>query len=152
MVQTTAGSTLAISADAPATFDAAGYAAVSYTTIGEITDLGELGREYNLVTHNPVGTRGTRKFKGSFSEGSMQLSMGLDDDDAGQIMARAASTSDSPYSFKLTYQDGTVRYFQALVMDFKEGAGGVDDITSATMTLELTTAADGTGIIYVAAA
>ena len=151
MVQTTAGSTLAISADAPATFDAAGYAAVSYTTIGEITDLGELGREYNLVTHNPVGTRSTRKYKGSFNEGSMQVSLALDDDDGGQTIARAASTSDSAYSFELTYQDGTKRYFQALVMDFKEGAGGVDDITSATMTVEITTANDGTGIVYVTA-
>ena len=69
-VRTSAGTTLKVSASAPATFDKAGYSALTFTAVGEITDLGEFGREYALVTHNPVGTRGTQKFKGSFNEGT----------------------------------------------------------------------------------
>lgn len=148
-VNTTAGSTIAISASAPATFDSAGYAALSYTTIGEITDFGEFGREYNLVTHNPVATRGTRKFKGSFNEGQLVLQLGLDTDDAGQDIAYTASGSDALYSIKITAQNGDVYYMQVLVMGFKRGFGNVDQITSATITLEITTSTTGVGVVVV---
>jgi hypothetical protein len=115
--------------------------------VGEITDLGEFGREFALVTHNPVGTRGTQKFKGSFNEGTMSLSLGLDTDDAGQIIMKAASLSDDNYSFMVTTQSGDRYFFQAKVMSFKVGVGSVDSITTATCTLELTTNAAGVGIV-----
>lgn len=146
-VHTSAGSTLKISAGAPATFNAAGYGALTFTSVGEITDLGEFGREFTLVTHNPVGSRGTQKFKGSYNEGTMNLSLGLDTDDAGQVLMKAASLSDSAYSFEVTTQNGDVYYFQAMVMSFKVGVGSVDSITTATCTLELTTSAGGVGIV-----
>jgi hypothetical protein len=151
-VRTSAGTTLRISASAPATFDVSGYNTLFTSSptpplIGEITDLGEFGREYALVTHNPVGTRGTQKFKGSFNEGTMTMSLGLDTDDAGQILAKTASLSDDDYSFMVTTQNGDKYYFQAKVMTWKVGVGGVDQITTATVTLELTTNSAGVGII-----
>jgi len=146
-VHTSAGTTLKISANAPATFNVAGYSALTYTAVGEITDLGEFGREFTLVTHNPVGSRGTQKFKGSFNEGTMNLSLGLDTDDAGQVLMKAASLADTAYSFEVTTQNGDTYYFQAMVMSFKVGVGSVDSITTATCTLELTTSAGGVGIV-----
>jgi len=156
-VFTSAGTTLAISASAPATFDSTGYAAVfaespGPATVGEITDLGEFGREFALVTHMPVGSRGTQKFKGSFNEGTIALSMGLDTDDAGQISMKAASLSDSNYSFLVTTQNGDKYYFQAKVMSFKVNVASVDSITTATASLELTTTAAGVGIVEALAA
>jgi hypothetical protein len=150
-VRTSAGSTLAIAAAQPATYNAAGYAALTPTIIGEITDLGEFGRDYALVTHNPVDTRATVKRKGSYNEGTMDLKLALDPDDAGQIIAKAASISDDDHSFELTLQDGTIYYFQAQVMSFKVGVGSVDQITGASIKLELTSAPDGTGIVEVPA-
>ena len=146
-VRTSAGTTIAISASTPATFDEAGYLALSFTTIGEVTNLGEFGREYALVTHNPVGSRGTVKKKGSFNEGTMSMTLGLDTDDAGQILAKAAALSDSDYSFKVTTQNLDDYYFQAQVMSFKVGVGSVDQITTASITLELTTSSTGVGIV-----
>lgn len=151
-VRTSAGTTLRVTASAPSTFDAAGYntlftASPVPSLVGEITDLGEFGREYALVTHNPVGTRGTQKFKGSFNEGTMTLQLGLDTDDAGQILMKAGSVSDADYSFLVTTQNGDKYYFQAKIMSFKVGVGSVDSITTATCTLELTTNSAGVGII-----
>lgn len=151
-VRTSAGTTLRVTSSAPATFDSSGYNALFSASpapalVGEITDLGEFGREYALVTHNPVGTRGTQKFKGSFNEGTMSLSLGLDTDDAGQIIMKAASVSDNNYSFMVTTQNGDKYYFQAKVMSFKVGVGSVDSITTATTTLELTTTSAGVGIV-----
>ena len=148
-VRTTAGTTLKISASNPATFDATGYAALSFTTVGEVTNLGEFGREYNLVTHNPIDNRGTVKKKGSFNEGSIQLQLGVDDADAGQILMNAAALSDNDYSFLITTQSGQKYYFQAQVMQFKVNAGSVDQILAATATLEITTSSGGVGIVKV---
>lgn len=150
-VATTAGTTIAVSASSPATYDGSGYAALTYTSIGEVTDLGEFGREYTLVTHNPIGTRGTKKFKGSFNEGSLAMQLGLDTDNAGQDLLYTASGSDADYAFKVTAQNGDVYYFQAKVMSFKRSFGGVDQITSASVTLELTTSDSGVGVVIVEA-
>jgi hypothetical protein len=151
-VRTTAGSTIALSAAQPATYDAAGYAALTYTDIGEVSDLGDFSRVYNVVKYNTIANRATTKRKGSFDEGTMQLKVGLDNDDAGQILAKTALDDDADYSFKVTIQDGTVYYFPAQVTSFPIHLGGVDSITEATITLELTTDPNGGGIVEVAAA
>ena len=148
---TSAGSIIRISAALPATFNAAGYQALTYSTIGEITDFGEFGREYNLVSHNPVGNRSTQKFKGSFNEGSMTLQMALDTDDLGQILAKAALLSDANYSFLVQTQNLDRYYFMAQTLSFKVGIGSVDQITTATIQLELTTSSTGVGIVEVLA-
>jgi hypothetical protein len=151
-VFSSAGSTIAISTAKPATFDGTGYAALTFTAIGEVTDLGEFGREYNLITHNPIGNRGTVKKKGSFNEGSITLQLALDTDDAGQLLAKTASTSDADHSFVITTQNGDKYYFQAQVMSFKTSIGAVDSITSASIMLEITTSNTGVGVVEVLAA
>jgi hypothetical protein len=146
-VNTSAGSILRVSTGTPATFDVAGYAALTYVIVGEVTDLGEFGREYNLVTHNPIATRGTQKFKGSFNEGQMAIQLGLDTDDSGQALMKAASLIDGNRSFSVTTQNGDIYYFQAKVMSWKVGVGNVDQITSANSVLELTTSDGGIGVV-----
>jgi len=151
-VFTSAGTTLKVSAASPATFDAAGYAALTLTAVGEVTDLGEFGREYSLVAHNPVGSRATVKKKGSYNSGTMTLSLGLDTDDAGQVLLKAAALSDANYSFCVTTQNGDKYFFQAQVMSFKVGVGSVDQITTATVALEITANSAGVDIVEVLAA
>lgn len=150
--QTSAGTTLGISAGSPATFDETGFEALApYTLIGEVTDIGgDIGRVYNLVTQNPLSTRATRKYKGSFQSGSMQLSLAVDKSDAGQILAKTALNSDADYSFCLTLQDGAKTYFRGKVMSFPINVGNVDSITTATINIEIT--ADDDGNDYVEAA
>src|SRR5688500_11646387 len=151
-VNSYAGTTLKISASTPATYDATGYDALTYTNLAEITDLGEFGRDYALITHNPIGSRGTVKKKGSFNEGTMALQLALDTDDAGQVLVKAASMSDNDYSFLVTTQNGDKYYFQAQVMSFKVNLGSVDSITAASVNLELTSTSTGVGVIEVLAA
>lgn len=150
-VRSTAGSTLKVSASLPATHNVAGFGALSFTEVGEITNYGEFGRVYALITHNPVATRATVKMKGSYNEGTMDLQIGLDTDDAGQIIMKAASQSDNDYAFEVTTQNGDKYYFQAQVMSFKVNVGSVDQITTATVALELTTNSAGVGIVEVLA-
>ena len=151
-VQTVAGTSVSIAVAHPATFDAVGYAAVTgWAKIGEITDGGSHGKTYAEVTHAPIDTRTKQKFKGSIDIGTKTLQLGIDDTDAGQIIVKSALDSDSDYSFKVTYQDGSIDYFQAKVMSFAKAAAGVDSIRTATINLALTGTKTGVGIIEVAA-
>lgn len=149
-VETVAGTRISISAAKPATYDEAGYEAIAtWAKVGEITDGGSHGRTYNEVTHGPIDTRGTQKFKGSFNEGTKTLQLALDSSDAGQLIVKQALASDDSFSFKVEYQGGDVDYFQALVLSFQKATAGVDSIRSATVQLSLTTSKDGVGIVEV---
>lgn len=136
-VMTSAGSTIAISTALPGTQDAAGFNALTYTVVGEVTDIGEFGKEFNLVNHSPVGSRQVRKFKGSFNNGSLQLQMARDVSNAGQTSMRSALNSDNSFSFRVQLQDGTRLYFTGKVMSFKTAVGTVDQITGASATIEV---------------
>lgn len=150
-VNTAAGTVIAISAQIPATFDQAGYeaSAMVFTNIGEITDGGEHGGTHALVTHMPIASRVVQKFKGSRDEGNKTIQMGLDHDDAGQVILKAAQASDNNYSFRVSYPGGDFDYFQAKVMRFSKATTGVDTIISATTELAIVGSSAGIGVVEV---
>ena len=145
-VQTVAGTLLKVAAGAPATYDATGFAALTMITIGEVENLGNYGKKYALVKHNPIGTRATVKRKGSYDSGQMTLSIGRVPSDAGQLLAAAAAASDLSYSFEVIYPSGEKHYFSAQTMSFEYVNGTVDSIQKATVMLEL-----DNDIVFVAA-
>ena len=134
---TSAGTTIGISAALPATYDQATFAALTYTEIGEVSDLGEFGREYNVVKFNPLKDRRTVKRKGSFDDGTVQVQLAKAATDAGQILLKSAVNSDASHSVKIVLQDGTTFYFTAQVSSSTVNVGGVDQITSSTFKLEI---------------
>lgn len=136
-VFTSAGTTLGISAALPATYDATAFALLTFTSIGEITDMGEFGREYALVTHNPLGDRRTVKRKGSYNDGALTMSLGRVPSDAGQALLLTARDDDDSYAFVVTLQDGTKQYFSAQVMSYTTSVGSVDQITGASVMVEI---------------
>lgn len=150
--KTSAGTTLAISASAPATFNQAGFEALSFTEIGEITNIdGQIGRTYNTVSHNPLASRATQKLKGSYNSGSVSAQYAIDRDDAGQALVDAALISDAPYSFELTEQDGTKIYFRGLVMGNPVTPGSTDTVTGGSISIEITAEDDGDDFVIVEA-
>lgn len=137
---TAAGTALAISAGAPATQDEAGYAALTWTEIGQIEKIGAIGATTNKVEFQPL--KGPKqKHKGSTDYGSLQPSLAHDDEDAGQTLLRTASEPDNnaKYSFKATYPDGAIRYWQGRVFGYPETVDGADTIIMAAPTVEIDT-------------
>lgn len=137
---TAAGTALAISAAAPATEDAAGYAALTYTEIGQIEKIGAIGATTNKVEFQPL--KGPKqKHKGSTDYGSLQPSLAHDDEDAGQTLLRTAADPDDNdlYSFKATYPDGAIRYWQGRVFGYPENVDGADSIIMGMPTVEIET-------------
>lgn len=140
MTQTAAGSTLAISAAAPATQDAAGYAALTYTTVGGVEKLGTIGASFAKVEFQPLNGP-KEKLKGSADYGSLQPSMAHNETDAGQILLRTAAddVANALYSVKVTYQDGSKRYFQGRVFGYPENTDGADTVLMGNPTIEVCT-------------
>lgn len=136
-IRTSAGSKFYVTAASPATYDAAGFAALTFTEVQYVSNMGEFGGVNNLVTFNPLATRITVKRKGARSEGSIPLEMARVPTDPGQALLVAASNSDLSYSYKVEVQDGTIFYFSAQCMSYTNNVGGVDDIFMATATLEI---------------
>lgn len=136
---TSAGTSISISATLPTTYDAAGFAAapVAFVEIGEVSDLGEFGREYNVVKFNPLKSRRTIKRKGSYDDGTVQVQLARAATDAGQVILRSAANSDASHSVKIVLQDGTKFYFTAQVSSSTTNIGNVDQITSSTIKLEI---------------
>jgi hypothetical protein len=77
----------------------------TYVVVGELVSIPEFGRTYNEVTYNPLSTRGTKKFKGSFNDGTVAVQLGKDSSDAGQAAMLAALDTDFDYNFKVELND-----------------------------------------------
>jgi hypothetical protein len=133
------GGFLSASAAAPATYDAAGYAALSWTEVGEATEIPEYGAEHSTNTHTPLKTGIVNKYHGELNYGSISVPMAYDEVDAGQIILKAAIASKNEISFRETRSDGSIVYSSGKVMSFKTGAS-VGSVVPATSAIELTRA------------
>lgn len=137
---TAAGSALAITATAPATLDASGYGAGTYTEIGSIDKIGGFGASFAKVEFQPL--KGAKqKFKGSVDYGSLAPSMALDPTDAGQILMTTAANdiAQKLYYFQVTLQDGAKRFFGGRVFGMPETVDGADSVNMANPTIEICT-------------
>ncbi len=116
-----------------------------YLEIGEITDFGSFGRTYQEIIAQSVRTRGDRKFKGTYNDGTITLKVNRDPSDVGQAAAIVARESDADYNFKITLNDdetggfttATTITFKGKVMSYTLDMGGPNNIVQATIAISL---------------
>jgi hypothetical protein len=133
------GGFLSVSAATPSTFDADGYVALTWTEVGEASEVPEFGATYSAVTFTPLKTGTVNKFHGELNYGSITIPLGYDSTDAGQIILLAALASKDEISFRETRSDGTVRYIMGKVMSFPRGQS-VGSVNMASCNIEFTRA------------
>ena len=139
-VFTTAGTAYAISAAEPATYNDTGFAALTWTEVAEVTDMGEYGASFEVVSHNPLATRRTVKRKGTVNDGALSLQLGRTPADAGQAILIAGVDGagiDTVHSHRVTLQDGTIQYFTGQIYSYTTNVGSANQIVSAAATIEL---------------
>lgn len=153
-VATTSGTQMAIAVGKPPTIDQAGFedASLTYVNVAEITDLGEIGGEFQATTYDPIGNRITQTLKGQYSPNSQALSLGQDLTDAGQVILKTAvtvgsATVDTQHSVRHTLKDGTIVYYYGLPMSYSMGFGDANQVTMATTAI----AANSIDVIVAAA-
>ena len=117
MIQTTSGTTISIG-PTPATLTAVDFALVAVEQIGEVTDIGTIGKIFNTATHTALDRRQVIEKKTSYNLQHPTLALAIDDVNDGQIAAEAAVDTDLSYTIKVTRQDGAVVYFTAQVKGF----------------------------------
>lgn len=116
-----------------------------YLLIGEINDQGSIGRRYSEIIAQAISTRGDRKFKGTYNDGTLTLKVNRDASDVGQAACIVARDSDSDYNFKIVLNDAaaggftinTTTLFKAKVMSYTLDMGGPNSIVMATIEVSI---------------
>ena len=141
-IHSAAGTKLSIAtvASAPATIDQASFGAKTYVEVGEITNIGDFGATVNVINHSPLSNRIIQKFKGSINNGTGSYEFASKASDAGQILVKAASVSDSAYAVKIEEQDGAITYFMCLFTSFVKKIGTIDNVVAGSANYEITSA------------
>lgn len=132
---TFAGTTIELSAGVPATYDQAGFAALTFTALGEVTSApGSGGKTFEDVSYTTLADRATKHLKGTSDQAEQTLEVVDDRDDAGQVLAKAALDSDNEYAMKVTYNNGEIDYAQVLVTGYEGSGGDANTIRTSSMT------------------
>lgn len=148
-VFTAAGSAVYVSAASPATEDEAGYDAITWTLVGGVTAIPDLGDVYNVVNHDPLNGRRTIKKKGQINGGSGSLDMARITGDAGQDILLTALGSDCDISMRIDHNDvpcsggatPTQEFRKILVISkTSTGLGGPDNIDALSFGIEVNSA------------
>ncbi len=142
LAQTAAGSKFYVSSGLPATYDATGFRALTWVEVGELTEIPSFGKVYNMVNHNPLGTRQTIKLKGSYDNGSIDLPYAYDitttGGDPGQALLLAGLDSDVERSFWVDIKQLKDHYFVGQITSAPTTVGSVDSIVMKNSNVSIT--------------
>lgn len=121
------GTTVAVVVGSPATFDAAGFAALSWAaSIGQLVQFDPIGDSSADVTWTEIGEGRTKRVNGAKDGGVRKFTFAYAKLDAGQAIVRAQNNSQNKVSFRVTDSDGDVAYMTGVVanvVDLERSAG-----------------------------
>jgi len=143
--QVAAGVAFYIGDSAPGTYDKAGYEAVTWSKVGEISNIsGDVGKVFNLATYQLLEDRGIVKRKGGYNNGSISVEYAYHRSDTGQADMVTAVDSDDPLPFRivLTDDDTTYVYLMGQVMGTPINIGGTEDFITSTVPIEIDSVSD----------
>ena len=113
------GAIIAVSAAAPATIDAAGFNALTYSTVGRITEWGEVGDVAEDVPETTLVGR-TYHANGALDGGTTAFTILTDGPDAGQTILKSKNNTNDEVSVKITDPDGEIAYFHGKVANLRD--------------------------------
>lgn len=123
---TFSGLTVGVSTASPATYDAAGFNALTFTSIKGVVAPGNFSAKYTPVDTAVLEERATVRTKGTREAVDFSMSILLDLTDAGQLMLLAGADGaevDTNHSFEFTHSNGDKYHLQALIGSFEEPGG-----------------------------
>ena len=126
---------------------AADFAALTYTEISQIQDLGDFGDAAEDLSFAVVNDDRLHYRKGSMDGGVMPLILSYDGEDAGQAALKAASASRLNYAFKIELSGVVgeppaeeVFYFRGRVLRHWTDVGGPDRVLSVNSEIAINSA------------
>lgn len=140
---TSTGIKFYIAVGKPATEDKAGYEALSWTEVAEVTDLPEYGPNVTVVESQPLATGITEKYPGFSDYGSIALGLDQDISDTGQIALQDSvqiAGKVKPHSYKVEFSNDKVDYWHGGTFSFTTNPGSANSMVSATAQVEINSA------------
>lgn len=134
---TAATTQASFSAGIAASYDQTGYEALSWTDSAEITNVGEHGRENEVVTFTLLHSNETKKRLGTSNEGTHTFEAVFNSGSAAQGILETAEAARNNVSVKIAYSDGDVNYYEAIVTSLKRVSGGNSDIIRLNISLDI---------------
>lgn len=135
------GAAIAVSAATPATVDAAGFGALTWTPVGHITEWGELGDSSEDVSETTLAGR-TFHANGSLDGGAVPFTILIDGANSGQTILKTNNNTNTTVSVRVTDPDGQIAYLHGVVANLKDrqrtsgtmkGMSGEIRVNSATV-------------------
>jgi hypothetical protein len=139
-VRLSVGTQFYISAAEPATYDAAGFAALTWTEVGEVESLGEFGGTAQITNFIPLATGIVKKRKGSLDYGTATVAIGRLAGDAGQALMKSGfdgANKDVIHSAKVLSADGAIAYFTGVIGSYTTATNDANTVTMVNCNLEL---------------
>ena len=140
MSRTADGTLIGVSSTLAAIKDAAGFAALAFTDVGQVVDIGEIGATFADVTTYNLSSRDVVHLKGSRDWNETPITVDNDRTDAGQVILRDHHNEtkvDDRVAIKITHQNGDVEYFETLVYSFTSAALAQDTIYRANVSMRI---------------
>ena len=114
------GTTLSIVAGVPATEDQTGYEALSYTAVGNVVSIGELGDQSEDIAFDLLQPGRRSHVSGVKDLGEIPVTIEYNSADPGLAIIDTANNTNVTHSFVVTDSDGDSYYFQGLVANVRE--------------------------------
>jgi len=129
------GTRLEVSIDLPATYDAAGFGALTWVQIRGARTVGDIGNQFQTQANNPIGgTPHNRRAGPAIQSLALEL---IRIADAGQAILRDAINEDVVYSYRLTQPDGMRLCLTAQASSRMHGGFASGSIADTKMMLEI---------------
>lgn len=138
MSYTNIGTTIEVSAAAPATFDQAGFVALTYTKVNGVASVPELGPSASMVSQADLEDGIVRKAHGEVDFGGGTVQMREVAGDAGQGLLKTARANQSEVSVKITRASGLVEYFIGIVMSYRKSEATTGNFFGIAADLQVT--------------
>ena len=110
------------------------YQALTFIEVKEAEGIGSFGDTASEVTFTSLGDSRTRRLKGARDAGVLEVVLGADYADAGQLALIAAEKTTHNYAFKVVFNDAppggtpSERYFIGMVAAVPEAIDTADNV------------------------
>lgn len=136
-VMTSTGVKLYVSAALPATYDAAGYGALTWTEVTNVTTIPAYGPTAAVVTHQPLSTGVDEKYGGFINYGSVAVEAAFVADDAGQgILRTNALQPNTQIAVRVEYPGNQDDYTVGKCFSGTKNPGSANSMVGSSMTIE----------------
>ncbi|HEV7251663.1 MAG TPA: phage tail tube protein [Mesorhizobium sp.] len=115
----------------------------TWTEVKGVTAIGAFGDEAEIATLQTIDGARVRKRKGTRDAGTLELTVGRDPADAGQVALRAAEKTSSVYALKIVGNDApeggdpTIYYLAGVVASAKNEMAGANDFVSTVFSVAI---------------